>query len=483
MSYCINPNCPKPENTGNPIFCQTCGSEMLLQGCYRVTRLLSDPNKPSGFGTIYEVEEGNTKKILKILHNTHPKAIELFQQEADVLSRLQHPGIPKVENDGYFIYFPRNSQTPLHSLVMEKIEGMNLEEYIIEKQLQAIHERTAIKWLRQLTEILHSIHQQQYFHRDIKPPNIMLKPDGKLALIDFGTAREVTQTFMQKLEGQQVTGIISAGYTPPEQMNGKAVPQSDFFALGRTFVYLLTGNHPSHFSEDSRTGELLWRDSAKDISPKLADLINYLMAPFPGNRPQDTQEILQKIAGLNPKLHTSQQVVNNPLPNVGQVNQVVTPVAGKKIGLFNSEHHILFRKRILAYIIDLVIVGIWIGFWGYRMAMAYDLRYGVDDEGIPPVMLGYGSIITVGVLLYFALFESSAQQATPGKKKAKIIVTNLQGNRISFWQATWRILVKALFTYFSIVGIGLFDFVLTLFRKDKRSLHDLLARTLVVNKK
>jgi eukaryotic-like serine/threonine-protein kinase len=157
MSYCINPNCPKPENIGNPLFCQTCGSEMLLQGCYRVTRLLSDPNKPSGFGTIYEVEEGNTTKILKILHNTHPKAIELFQQEADVLSRLQHPGIPKVENDGYFIYFPRNSQTPLHSLVMEKIEGMNLEEYIIEKQLQPIYERTAIKWLRQLTEILHSI--------------------------------------------------------------------------------------------------------------------------------------------------------------------------------------------------------------------------------------------------------------------------------------------------------------------------------------
>jgi eukaryotic-like serine/threonine-protein kinase len=155
---------------------------------------------------------------------------------------LQHPGIPKVENDGYFIYFPRNSQTPLHSLVMEKIEGMNLEEYLVEKQLQPIHERTAIKWLRQLTEILHSIHQQQYFHRDIKPPNIMLKPDGQLALIDLGTAREVTQTFMQKLEGQQVTGIISAGYTPPEQMNGKAVPQSDFFALGRTFVYLLTRN-------------------------------------------------------------------------------------------------------------------------------------------------------------------------------------------------------------------------------------------------
>ncbi|MFN5065532.1 MAG: hypothetical protein ACK4V0_07640 [Aphanizomenon sp.] len=100
--------------------------------------------------------------------------------------------------------------------------------------------------------------------------------------IDFGTAREVTQTLMQKVAGQQVTGIISAGYTPPEQMNGKAVPQSDFFALGRTFVYLLTGKYPQNFAEDSRTGALIWRDNAAGISQKLLDLVDYLMSPFPG---------------------------------------------------------------------------------------------------------------------------------------------------------------------------------------------------------
>jgi eukaryotic-like serine/threonine-protein kinase len=382
---------------------------------------------------------------------------------------------------------------------------MNLEEYLVEKQLQPIHERTAIKWLRQLTEILHSIHQQQYFHRDIKPPNIMLKPDGQLALIDFGTAREVTQTFMQKLEGQQVTGIISAGYTPPEQMNGKAVPQSDFFALGRTFVYLLTGNHPSQFSEDSRTGELLWRDSAKDISPKLADLINYLMAPFPGNRPQDTQEILQKTSELNSKSHTSQRVVNNPLPNVGQVNHVVTSTAGKKINLLKTERSKLFLKRISAYIIDLVIVDIWIIFciftisffykpldFAFTFALFFDSTFRYFEFSFSyfaflfsqfSVMYALLFIMLIGVWLYFALFESSAQQATPGKKVTKIVVTNLQGNRISFWQATWRILVKTFFTVSFFWGIGLSDFILTLFRKDKRSLHDLLARTLVVNKK
>ncbi|RAM52687.1 MAG: hypothetical protein C6Y22_05075 [Hapalosiphonaceae cyanobacterium JJU2] len=213
MSYCINPNCSKPQNTRQPLFCQTCGSELLLDGCYRVTRLLSDPNKPSGFGTIYEIDDNGTQKILKILHNTHPKAIELFQQEAEVLKRLAHPGIPRVDADGYFIYFPRDSKQPLHCLVMEKIEGMNLEEYLNQRNYQPISERAAVRWLKQLADILHAVHQQQYFHRDIKPTNIMLKPDGQLALIDFGTAREVTQTFIHKLAGQQITGIISAGFT------------------------------------------------------------------------------------------------------------------------------------------------------------------------------------------------------------------------------------------------------------------------------
>ncbi|NJL65168.1 MAG: hypothetical protein HC903_29515 [Methylacidiphilales bacterium] len=53
MSYCINPSCPKPENVaGATLFCAACGSDLLLESCYRVTQLLSDRNKPSGFGTI-----------------------------------------------------------------------------------------------------------------------------------------------------------------------------------------------------------------------------------------------------------------------------------------------------------------------------------------------------------------------------------------------------------------------------------------------
>jgi serine/threonine protein kinase len=99
MSLCINPTCPKPNHplNSNNRYCQSCGSELLLQGRYRVMQLLSDN---SGFGTIYTAEERGTLKILKVLkehHNNDAKAVELFEQEAKVLGELNHPGIPKVD--------------------------------------------------------------------------------------------------------------------------------------------------------------------------------------------------------------------------------------------------------------------------------------------------------------------------------------------------------------------------------------------------
>ncbi|NES18842.1 MAG: serine/threonine protein kinase, partial [Symploca sp. SIO3E6] len=240
MCLCINPNCTNPQNPDNFLFCQACGSELLLVREYRVSQLLSDKG---GFGKTYEVSQGSQTKVLKVLINNQPKAIDLFKQEAQVLQQLNHPGIPK--GDRYFTFLPRNSQQPLHCLVMEKIEGLDLEEYQQQRQNYPIDQYSALKWLLQLAEILDEVHQQQFFHRDIKPSNIILKPDGQLVLIDFGTVRAITATYLGKQSSGQVTKIASGGYTPTEQLNRQAVPQSDFFALGRTFVFLLTGREPT----------------------------------------------------------------------------------------------------------------------------------------------------------------------------------------------------------------------------------------------
>jgi serine/threonine protein kinase len=306
MTLCINPRCPNPNNQDTLLFCVSCGSELLLEGRYRVIQQLGG----GGFGKTYEVidsqaanESQSNLKVLKVLSFNHPKYVELFQREAQFLTRLNHPGIPQVEPDAYFLFYPHNSADPLHCLVMEKIEGLDLNQYI-SRRGACIAEKRAIQWMIQLVSILKEIHSHNFFHRDIKPSNIMLRASGQLVLIDFGTAREVTETYMSKRSDGQVTGLFSAGYSPLEQLNGQAVPQSDFFALGRTFVYLLTGKHPSEFY-DSYIDDLHWRAAAPNISPQFADFIDRMMARLASQRPQSADVILQELEDIYRSLYGS----------------------------------------------------------------------------------------------------------------------------------------------------------------------------------
>ena len=300
MSLCINPSCSKPQNPDNLLFCKTCGSGLLLQNRYRVVVRLGG----GGFGDTFEINEVRTNKtkVLKVLTNNSQKAIEAFKQEAEVLSQLNHPSIPKVEPGAYFEHYSRNSKTPIHCFVMEKIEGENLHEYMKKNSLRPINQTTAIEWLKDLLIILEQVHNKNFFHRDIKPSNVMLRVgDTQLVLIDFGTVREVTNTVMIQQGG--VTGFNSPGYTPSEQLTGNAVMQSDFFALGRTFVYLLTGKEPlDQEMYDSYHATLNWRNYAPQISKMLADLLDEMMQTLYKDRPQDTQEILQRIAKIEKAL-------------------------------------------------------------------------------------------------------------------------------------------------------------------------------------
>ncbi|MEO8893517.1 MAG: serine/threonine-protein kinase, partial [Coleofasciculaceae cyanobacterium] len=303
MSYCINPSCPQPNDSANVNLqiCRNCGSDLLLQGRYQVMRLLSDS---SGFGKVYEAYQGTIPKILKVLktkHNNNCRIVELFQQEAAVLSQLNHPGIPKVSTDGYFQFTGKNCSVPAHCLIMEKIDGLDLKQWMKQQNYQPISEKQALNWLKQLAEILHLVHQKNYFHRDIKPANIMIRSTGQLVLIDFGTARELTYTYLAELAGGagNITKISSAGYTPPEQEKGHAVPQSDFYALGRTFVYLVTGKQATDRTMyEPLTDYCNWRESAPHISAFLANFIDKLMAPTASARHTNTQEILDELGLL-----------------------------------------------------------------------------------------------------------------------------------------------------------------------------------------
>ncbi|ELP54031.1 tyrosine kinase family protein [Microcystis aeruginosa TAIHU98] len=286
----------------------------------------------TGFGVVYEAFEGFTAKILKVLQekwNNEPKAVELFKREYDVLlelSRQNVTGVPRA--DTYFQYSTREGKI-LHCLVMEKVEGINLEQWL--NQYDNLSQKRALKWLREITLILDKIHQQNWLHRDIKPPNIMLRNSGELVLIDFGTAREETQTYHQKVKGQQVTGITSAGYTPNEQQHGQAVIQSDFHALGRTFVHLLTGKHPLEIY-DPINDVLPWREETENIHPLLLDFIDELMGRLPKNRPANTRVILQRLDEIERQLKLPPITPNrpsspppNPQPVVTQKQPPVIP--------------------------------------------------------------------------------------------------------------------------------------------------------------
>jgi serine/threonine protein kinase len=328
MTICINPTCPKPDDIDNERnrFCEGCGTDLLLQGRYRVIRLLSDK---TGFGKIYEAQEGNTPKILKVLKedlNNDNKAVELFEQEAVVLGQLNHPAIPKV--DAYF-QFPTRTGQNLHCIVMEKIAGSNLEEWLALRGNQPLTEQQATIWLKQLAEILMLVHGKNYLHRDIKPSNIMLRPNGQLVLIDFGTAREVTKTYLAKRNaGYGITAIISSGYSAPEQINGNACVQSDFFALGRTFVFLLTEKHPNTMY-DSQNDVLQWHNFTSGVSPKFLNLIDWLMARKPDNRPANAREILRHLEETESQLAETVNVVGSPPKgNTSQITETVN-VVGK----------------------------------------------------------------------------------------------------------------------------------------------------------
>jgi hypothetical protein len=213
---------------------------------------------------------------------------------------------------------------------MEKIAGPNLEQWLKQQQNRPISEAQAIVWLKQLLEILDLVHNQQYLHRDIKPSNIMIRPDGQLVLIDFGTAREITRTYLANSGG--MTAISSSGYSPPEQMRGQAIPSSDFFALGRTFVFLLTGFPPEQLY-NPHLDILQWRHHANHVSPLLLDFIDWLISTEVSKRPSNAEEISRRLAAIEHQLteNTSTtvniggsgktEIINKPTTN----NTVIPP--------------------------------------------------------------------------------------------------------------------------------------------------------------
>lgn len=309
MSYCISPKCTHRKNNDKSERCVNCGTELLIAHRFRLLKPLRPLDYRYSTEIFEAVDDKGTRKVMKVLRSQRPKEISLLERETLTLQLFNHPGIPRVVDD-LFTVTPNNSSTELHCLVMQKFEGLNLEQWV--KANGKISQALALNWLIQIVKILDEVHRSGFFHRDIKPSNIIVQPDGQLGLIDFGAVREVTRSYLAKVSGSggndmglgqhEITVLVTAGFTPLEQINGQAVPQSDFYALGRTLAYLITGIHVTNLLTDQQTTRLIWRNKARHIEKPFADLLDDLMAPAPGKRPPSTQILLQRLEDLPFKL-------------------------------------------------------------------------------------------------------------------------------------------------------------------------------------
>lgn len=194
--------------------------------------------------------------------------------EANMMKRLDHPSLPRIvdiiDND-VTIY-----------VVMDYIEGESLDKILNEYGVQP--EELVIGWAKQLCDALGYLHSQKppIIYRDMKPANVMLKPEGNIKIIDFGIAREYKE---QNLADTTVLG--TKGYAPPEQYSGQTDPRSDIFALGMTMHHLLTGVDP-------RNGEAYApvRQWNPELSEGIEAIIDKCVEPVAENRYQSCADLL-----------------------------------------------------------------------------------------------------------------------------------------------------------------------------------------------
>lgn len=285
MSYCLNPNCQKPQNQNNTKFCQSCGLQLLLAQRYRPIK----PIGQGGFGrTLLAEDEYKPSKPYCLIKQFYPqgqsnasKATELFEQEAVRLDSLgKHSQIPEL-----LAHFEQDNHL---YIVQEFIDGQNLAEELVEKG--AFKESQIKSLLIDLLPLLKFIHTGQVIHRDIKPENIIRRRcDGKLLLVDFGAAKYATATVLAKTG----TLIGSPEYTAPEQMRGKAIFASDIYSLGVTCLNLLTQMSPFDLF-DINEDAWIWRKYLfkNSVSAELGNILDKMIQNVVKHRYQSADEVL-----------------------------------------------------------------------------------------------------------------------------------------------------------------------------------------------
>lgn len=208
----------------------------IVDGKYKILNKVGQ----GGMSVVYLAmnERANKQWAIKEVRKDGVQDYEVVKQglivETDMLKKLQHDNLPSIidviDNDETFL------------IVMDYIEGNPLSKTL--KEYGAQSQEDVIRWSKQLCDVLGYLHAQNppIIYRDMKPSNVMLKPDGKVMLIDFGTAREFKSNRVE-----DTTCLGTRGYAAPEQYGGmgQTDARTDIYCLGATMYHLVTGHNPS----------------------------------------------------------------------------------------------------------------------------------------------------------------------------------------------------------------------------------------------
>ena len=292
-------------NQSQAAYCRSCGhslqavkptiynsatGRLLANILLKQRYLIIAPAGKGGMGAVYKVEDtqlGNRQVALKQMSQSglnpqeQKEAADAFRQEALMLARLQHPNLPNI-----FDHFEENGRW---YLVMSFIEGETLANYLSHAQSGKLPLDEALQIGIQLSTVLDYLHNRQpaIIFRDLKPANIMRKPDGHIYLIDFGIARH-----FKPGQDKDTAYYGSMGYAPPEQY-GKAqtTPRSDIYSLGVVLYQLFSGHDPSsspfHFP--------LLQSLVPTVPTNLATLITQMLELDEDKRPANMAAVKQKL--------------------------------------------------------------------------------------------------------------------------------------------------------------------------------------------
>ncbi|OUL23150.1 serine/threonine protein kinase [Nostoc sp. RF31YmG] len=300
----------------------------LLNDRYQVIRTLG----AGGFGETFLAEDtympSKRRCVVKQLRpiQNNPQIYQLvkerFQREAAILETLGG-GTDQIPT--LYAYFEAAGQ---FYLVQEWVEGNTLTAKV---QQQGLFSEIAVQELLvNLLPVLEYVHGKYIVHRDIKPDNIIVRHrDGKPVLIDFGAVRESMGTVVNS-QGNPTSSIVigTPGFMPSEQAAGRPVYSSDLYSLGMTAIYLLTGRQPQQIETDPHTAEIIWRQYASHISPRMAEIIDSAIAYHPRDRYPTARAMLDALQSIANPIPPTQPVIYQlpvvsvpPLPTIPVTTQ------------------------------------------------------------------------------------------------------------------------------------------------------------------